>query len=83
VTYLVRELSRSYCDWAFRAIDERITTKKGAPRNLSDAIKAWEDSWRNLPQGKIQAWIERIPEHIEKEIDLEGGIEYKENREKH
>ena len=28
----------------------------------------------------IQAWIERIPWHIEQIIELEGGNEYKEGR---
>ena len=35
---------------------------------------------RELPQDKIQAWIERIPEHIERIIACEGGNEYKEGR---
>jgi hypothetical protein len=34
-----------------------------------------------MPQEMIQAWIERIPVHIEKIIELEGGNEYKEGRE--
>ena len=35
-----------------------------------------------MPQKKIQEWIERIPEHIKKIIELEGGNEYKEGRNK-
>ena len=34
----------------------------------------------NLPQSEIQAWIERIPRHIQEIIRLEGGNEYAEGR---
>lgn len=51
---------------------KRYTTKKGAPKNRSEAIHRWEAAWRDLPQEKIRAWIERIPVHIQKIIDLEG-----------
>ena len=33
-----------------------------------------------MPQAKIQAWIERIPIHVNKIIEQEGGNEYKEGR---
>lgn len=59
---------------------KRYTTKKGAPKNRAEAIRAWESCWKELPQSKIQAWIERIPIHIQKIIELEGGNEYKEGR---
>ena len=59
---------------------KRVTTKKGAPKNRRDAIQAWKQAWDELPQAKIQAWIERIPVHIEKIIELRGGNEYKEGR---
>jgi hypothetical protein len=42
----------------------------------------WSKAWKDLEQEKIQAWIERIPEHIEKIIELEGGNNYKEGRNK-
>jgi transposase len=61
---------------------KRYTTKKGAPKNRSEAIQRWEEAWRDLPQEKIQAWIERIPVHIQKIIDLKGGNEYLEGRDK-
>jgi transposase len=61
---------------------KRYTTKKGAPKNRADAIKAWEKGWEELPQEAIQRWIERIPYHIQQIIQLEGGNEYKEGREK-
>ena len=59
---------------------KRATTKKGAPRNRFDAIQAWKKAWDELPQAKVQAWIERILVYIEKIIELEGGNEYKEGR---
>jgi hypothetical protein len=59
---------------------KRVTTKKGAPQNRGQAEKAWLDSWKGLEQGRIQAWIERIPTHIQKIIELEGGNEYKEGK---
>ena len=63
--------------WAYL---KRETTKKGAPKNRSDATAAWTRAWNQMPQAKCQAWIERIPVHIKKIIDLEGGNEYKEGR---
>ena len=59
---------------------KRKTTQKGAPQTRKDGIKAWETAWKELPQHLIQAWIERIPVHIKKIIELEGGNEYKEGR---
>jgi hypothetical protein len=41
---------------------------------------AWEKYWKDLPQEKIQAWIERIPVYIKKIIELEGRNKYKEGR---
>jgi hypothetical protein len=40
--------------------------------------KAWYRAWEDLPQEKIQQWIEAIPDHIQEIIRLEGGNEYKE-----
>jgi len=59
---------------------KRQTTKKGAPKSRAEAIRAWEKCWEELPQEKIQAWIERIPIHIQKIIELEGGNGYREGR---
>jgi len=33
-----------------------------------------------VEQWRIQAWIERIPRHIQKIIELEGGNEYREGK---
>ena len=61
---------------------KRETTKKG-PITSKEALKAsWLKLWKEMPQEKIQAWIERIPVHIEEVIRLEGGNEYKEGRKK-
>ncbi|RYC77279.1 hypothetical protein BFJ63_vAg19847 [Fusarium oxysporum f. sp. narcissi] len=59
---------------------KRYTTKKGAPKNRSEAIRRWEGGWKELRQAQIRAWIERIPVHVKKIIELEGGNEYKEGR---
>ncbi|EDN03647.1 predicted protein [Histoplasma mississippiense (nom. inval.)] len=49
---------------------KRKTTVKGAPQNRAAAIAIWERTWRDLPQEQIQAWIERIPVHIKKVIEI-------------
>lgn len=59
---------------------KRVTTKKGAPKSRSEAIRKWEAAWNDLPQEKIQAWIQRLPAHIRKIIDCKGGNEYLEGR---
>lgn len=61
---------------------KRMTTKKGAPKSRREGIKAWIKAWDSLDQRTIQAWVERIPRHIQEVIKLEGGNEYKEGREK-
>lgn len=63
--------------WMFM---KRWTTKRGAPSNRLDAIRAWSQCWREMPQQMIQAWIERIPMHVQKVIELQGGNNYKEGR---
>lgn len=59
---------------------KRNTTKRGPPESREEAVKRWKEWWEALPQTQIQAWIERIPEHIDKIIKLKGGNEYKEGR---
>ncbi|KAK4119761.1 hypothetical protein N657DRAFT_536599, partial [Parathielavia appendiculata] len=59
---------------------KRVTTKKGAPKSKKEAQQVWEEAWEDLDQPRIQAWIERIPFHIQEVIRLEGGNEYKEGR---
>lgn len=61
---------------------KKETTKKG-PTNSKTKLRArWEKCWADLPQEKIQEWIERIPHHIQEVIRLKGGNEYKEGRKK-
>jgi hypothetical protein len=57
-----------------------LDEKKRAPASKAAAREAWLTTWDDLPQAKIQAWIERIPEHIKHIIECEGGNEYKEGR---
>lgn len=59
---------------------KRRTTLRGAPGDRKTAVEAWEKAWERLPQHRIQAWIERIPFHIQEIIRLEGGNEYPEGR---
>ena len=59
---------------------KRQTTKKGAPKSRIEAIKVWQECWRDLDQQRIQHWIERIMRHVQEVIILEGGNEYKEGR---
>ena len=59
---------------------KRETTKRGAFTSVKAMREAWEKCWNEMPQEKIQAWIERIPIHIQEVIRLEGGNEYQEGR---
>jgi transposase len=59
---------------------KRVTTAKGAPQTRAEAEKAWLKAWNDLDQHVIQAWIERIPRHIEQIIELKGGNEYREGK---
>jgi len=59
---------------------KRETTKKGPITNEKELKKAWVKCWNDMPQEKIQAWIKRIPVHIQEIIKLEGGNEYREGQ---
>lgn len=59
---------------------KRHTSCKNAPTARLQAKERWTRKWSELPQEKIQAWIQRIPRHIAKVIELEGGNEYCEGR---
>ena len=59
---------------------KKQTTKKGIATSKADLEAQWRKCWKELPLEKIQAWIERIPVHIKRIIELEGGNEYKEGR---
>jgi len=57
---------------------KRQTTKGGVVSSEKQLKKDWLKCWENLPQEKIQEWIERIPKHIQRIIDCRGGNEYRE-----
>jgi hypothetical protein len=57
---------------------KKETTKRGGTSNKKKLRARWERCWEDLPQSKIQEWIERIPHHVKEVIQLEGGNEYKE-----
>jgi transposase len=40
----------------------------------------WMKVWKALQQDQIRAWIDRIPRHIRKVIELNGGNDYREGR---
>ena len=61
---------------------KRDTTKKGPITSNKDLQEAWIKCWLDMPQEKIQAWIERIIIYIQEVIRLDGGNEYKEGRRK-
>ena len=46
-----------------------MTTKHGALTSNKKLKVAWIKRWEDMPQEAIQAWIERIPEHIKEVID--------------
>jgi hypothetical protein len=43
---------------------KRETTKKGPSTNKEKLREDWIKGWKNMPQEKIQAWIEGILVHI-------------------
>ena len=57
---------------------KRETTKKGAITSNEKLKAAWIKCWNEMPQELIQAWIDRIPAHIEEIIACEGNNLYKE-----
>jgi transposase len=59
---------------------KRHTTKKGPIISREQLKKEWIKYWEEMPQEKIQAWIERIIVYIKDVIRLEGGNKYKEGR---
>ena len=57
---------------------KRETTKHGAATSKTQMKEDWQDCWDDMSQERIQAWIRRIPIHVQEVIKLEGGNEYKE-----
>jgi hypothetical protein len=53
-------------------------TEHGADSSVKQRKQDWIQCWKKLSQEMIQAWIKRIPEHIEKVIiACGGGNEYR------
>jgi hypothetical protein len=61
---------------------KRETTKKGPLYSAEALKKEWIKCWNEMPQEKIQAWIERIPRHIQEVIACKGANLYQEGRPK-
>jgi hypothetical protein len=59
---------------------KRQTTKHRAITSQAQLEEAWIKCWKEMPQEKIQAWIERIVIHIQEVIRLDSGNEYQEGR---
>jgi hypothetical protein len=59
---------------------KRKTTEKGCPTSKKQMKADWLKCWDEMPQSKIQDWVERIYRHVQEVILLEGGNEYKEGR---
>ena len=59
---------------------KRHTTKHRPITSQAQLKEAWIKCWKEMPQERIQAWIERIVEHVQEVIRLEGGNEYCEGR---
>jgi hypothetical protein len=49
-------------------------TSRGAPRDKKTGKAAWIKVWNELPQEKIQGWIETLIRHIQEVIQHDGGM---------
>ena len=61
---------------------KRQTTRKGPITSNKKLKEEQIKCWKDMLQKTIQAWIERIPEHIEEIIAQDGNNLYKEGRKK-
>jgi hypothetical protein len=59
---------------------KRETTKRGGFTSKAKMKVAWLKCWEEMPQEKIQAWVNRIYDHVQEVLLLEGGNNYKEGR---
>jgi hypothetical protein len=59
---------------------KRYTTKHSPITSRAQLKEAWIKYWKEMPQERIQQWIERIVEHVQEVIRLEGGNEYREGK---
>lgn len=60
---------------------KKRTLGDDAPTTRPGMIKSWKDTWKDMEQARIQAWIERIPIHIQRVIELHSDNTYAEGRE--
>ncbi len=56
------------------------TTEDDAQLKRPEMIKSWKQTWKDMEQSRIQAWIERIPVHIQRVLVLKGDNNYIEGR---
>jgi hypothetical protein len=61
---------------------KRRTTRSGAPKSGPEAERVWRQAWASFEQPRLQAFVERIPWHIQQVIACDGGNEYTEGRNK-
>jgi hypothetical protein len=61
---------------------KRETTKKGPITSEKELKAAWINCWKEMPQEKVQAWIQRVYEHVQEVIKCNGDNLYKEGRKK-
>jgi siroheme synthase len=59
---------------------KRDTTKRGAIASRAQLKEEWIKCWKEMSQERIQAWVERIIQHVKEVIRLDGGNEYCEGR---
>ena len=55
---------------------KKRTTKLRGIRTRADTERIWRREWKALTLNDIRKFIERIPIHIRKVIELKGGNEY-------
>ena len=86
---LLQEYGIEVLEWAGNSPDLNMIEpawpwmKRGAGHyegfeSKKESPQIWRNLWDSLPQERIRRWIERLPRHIQKIIDIEGGNEYKE-----
>ena len=53
---------------------------RGSARSRKEQERRWKRAWRELPQERIQMWIEGVYNNVQEVLRLQGGNEYKEGR---
>jgi transposase len=60
---------------------KRRVARDGPCRTRAEAERRWTEAWWEMPQSEIRRWIERVPLHIGRIIELKGGNNYQEGQE--